>query len=337
MKMRDSHCSVLVRLSDDGQHFFSSHVTWGHFRSMFRLYKFYNLTFQHPSTKSHMISFSSYPGQMFSGDDYYLTSQKLVVTETTNGVMNKTLFLKGIKIDTVPFWLRIMTANRMATSGSDWNQLFGRLNSGTYNNQWQVVDYKKFTPGKPVQNGLLWISEQVPGYYVSEDETNVIRKQQHWPSYNIPFFKFIYNISGYPEYLKKYGNEYSYSKCARAQIFARDQGKVNTESEYMKIMRYNDYQKDPLALQDACRGISARCDLNVPWATSNTMNGWSPFGATDAKMTDEQLIKSYTTQAVSGPTWDDQPPFAWTGQWADVTHHGHPQVFAFDWVGFTPK
>lgn len=34
----------------------------------------------------------------------------------------------------------------------------------SYNNQWIVVDYKKFTPKKPLQDGALWILEQIPGY-----------------------------------------------------------------------------------------------------------------------------------------------------------------------------
>jgi hypothetical protein len=52
-----------------------------------------------------------------------------------------------------------------------------------------------------------------------------------------------------------------------------------------RIMRYNDYQNDELSLQDACRGISARCDLNVPWNSENSLNGFVPFGGIDAKVT----------------------------------------------------
>lgn len=37
--------------------------------------------------------------------------------------MNKTLYLEGIKVDTVPFWIRVMVANRMATSGKQWNDV----------------------------------------------------------------------------------------------------------------------------------------------------------------------------------------------------------------------
>lgn len=87
------------------------------------------------------------------------------------------------------------------------------------------MDYKLFEAGKPIKDGLLWIGEQIPGYYIASDKSDFIRNQNHWPSYNIPYYPFIYNISGYPAYEKKYGNMYSYTKCARAQIFARDQGK----------------------------------------------------------------------------------------------------------------
>lgn len=37
--------------------------------------------------------------------------------------MNETLYKLGIKVDTVPFWIRVMAANRMATTGKQWNDV----------------------------------------------------------------------------------------------------------------------------------------------------------------------------------------------------------------------
>jgi len=34
----------------------------------------------------------------------------------------------------------------------------------SYNNQWIVVNYNKFSPKKPLEDGALWILEQIPGY-----------------------------------------------------------------------------------------------------------------------------------------------------------------------------
>ena len=33
-----------------------------------------------------------------------------------------------------------------------------------YNNQWIVVDYKKYVSGEEIQDDTLWILEQIPGY-----------------------------------------------------------------------------------------------------------------------------------------------------------------------------
>jgi len=101
------------------------------------------------------------------------------------------------------------------------------------------------------------------------------------------------------------------------------------------MMRYNQYQTDPLSLKDACRGISARCDLNAPWVTG-TMNSYGAFGGIDNKLTTSAMSPTRASMAVCGPTWDAQPPFAWTEQWQYVPHNGMPQVFAFEYEVMTP-
>jgi len=329
----ESHCSVLIKLSSDGQHLYAAHDTWSPFDSMLRIYKHYNLKF---STNPSAVSFSSYPNTLQSVDDFYITGAQLVIMETTNEILNDSLYRNFIKVETIPEWIRIIVANRIAVSGEQWSNVFEMYNSGTYNNQWQIVDYKKFVPGSPLQEGTLWIAEQIPGMVVAKDMTSVLSKQKFWPSYNIPYFDTIYNMSNYPAYYSKYGNTYSYSECARAQIFHRDAEKVETIENMKRIMRYNEYQKDPLSLHDACRSISARCDLNTPW-TANTLNSYSAFGAIDSKITDDQMVLRMESLAVSGPTWDSQSPFAWTRQWLTVPHYGQPTVFAFGFTLMSPN
>lgn len=333
----DNHCSSLIKPSSDGQSLFAAHVTWSTFSSMLRTYKHYNFPYNLPSTMAERVSFSSFPGTIPSGDDFYITSTNLNVIETTNDILNMSLYKDYVTPNKVPYWIRILVANRMATNGSEWTSIFSEYNSGTYNNQWIIVDQKLFTPGETLQPGTLWIAEQVPGFIVAEDKTDYLINNGYWSSYNIPYYPFIYNISDYPVYYEKYGDMFSWSECARAQIFRRDQGKVGDMEGMKRIMRYNDYQNDPLSLHDACRGISARCDLNVPWATNNTMNGWSAFGGIDCKITDNIRSADMIAEAVSGPTWEFQPPFAWTNQWTSVPSFGQPKVFAFDFETMSPS
>ena len=79
-----------------------------------------------------------------------------------------------------------MVANRLAYTGNDWVSIFERYNSGTYNNQWMVLDYKLFDAGKPLKPDTLWILEQLPGTVHMADMTLLLEKQGYWSSYNLP-------------------------------------------------------------------------------------------------------------------------------------------------------
>ena len=116
-----------------------------------------------------------------------------------------------------------MIANRLAKNGKMWSKIFAKRNSGTYNNQWMVLDYKRFKAGKDLpRQGLFWVLEQLPGHIHMEDKTDVIRAQSYWPSYNTPYFHDIFNLSGSPANVAKFGDWFTYDKTPRALIFKRD-------------------------------------------------------------------------------------------------------------------
>ena len=61
----------------------------------------------------------------------------------------------------------------------------------------------------------------------------------YWPSYNVPFYEKIYNISGYPAFVAAFGLDFSYQMAPRAKIFRRDQAMVSDMKTMQRIMRYN--------------------------------------------------------------------------------------------------
>ena len=165
-------CSALIKLLPGNQDLYIAHDTWNSYQSMLRILKKYTFSYHWDDTKrsEHLVpgqtmSFSSYPGLIYSGDDFYLISTGLAVTETTIGNGNKDLWKfvkpKGQLLEGV----RTTIANRLAKNGKHWSKYFAKRNSGTYNNQWMVLDYNKFKPGKDLTNtkGLLWVLEQLPG------------------------------------------------------------------------------------------------------------------------------------------------------------------------------
>ncbi len=98
---------------------------------------FRTLTLPFAGTQAATVRYSGYPGALAGFDDFYVTSQKLVVIETTNSVFNTSLY-DLVLPTSVLYWIRVLVATRAASSAPDWHSIFYTHNSGTYNNQWCV-------------------------------------------------------------------------------------------------------------------------------------------------------------------------------------------------------
>lgn len=343
------HCSALIRLLPGNSDLLVAHDTWNSYQSMLRLIKKYTLPYKisadsNETVPGHTMSFSGYPGVIYSGDDFTIASSGLTILETTIGNSNPDLWTK-IKPQTMLEGIRSTVANRLATDGKSWTDIFAKHNSGTYNNQWMVVNYNLFKPGSPeLSSNLLWVLEQIPGYTRAADLTKVVSEQGYWPSYNSPYFKDVFNMSGNYKLIKEYGDWFSYENTPRAKIFKRDAVKVTDISSMIQLMRYNNFTRDPLSVCEACsppysaeNAISARNDLNP-------RNGTYPFpalshrshGATDMKLTSFSMAKEFALIAQGGPTFDPLPPFRWSEQdFKDTPHVGHPDLWQFKPVKVT--
>ena len=348
-------CSALIKVLDGNKDIYAAHDTWNSYQSMLRVSKRYQMQFHWTAKNTsgdaiipgNTMAFSSYPGVIYSGDDFNVISSGLSVIETTIGNNNPDLWWHVKPKGGVLEGIRATVANRLAGSGKQWADLFSQYNSGTYNNQWMILDYKLFTPGeKTLKDNLLWILEQIPGYIESADMTKVLRNQGYWPSYNTPYFKKIFKLSGGPKMVEKFGDWFSYDKTPRALIFKRDVGKVKDVESMTKLMRYNNFREDPLSKCEcdppfsAENAISSRNDLNPK-------NGTYPFaalghrshGGTDMKLTTSLLFEKGKFTAIGGPTYDDVPAFQWSkADFAkDTPHFGHPDLWKFkpityEWV-----
>lgn len=340
-------CSALIKLLPDNRDLLMSHDTWNNYQSMLRILKRYDFSYRTSPNEKRIIpgriqAFSSYPGTIFSGDDFYILSSGLVTMETTIGNSNDDRWKFVKPQDAVMEWLRNIVANRLAENGRAWADIFSMYNSGTYNNQWMIVDYKIFTPGQEhMKQGLFTVLEQIPGMMVTADKTEELLKRGYWASYNIPYFEEVFNASGGQELLQKYGSWFSFSENPRAQIFRRNQTLIADIETMVLLMRYNNYKEDPLSVCDDCvpvengeNAISARSDLNPA-------NGSYPFGAlrqrphggTDMKLTGYEMMKHFEMLAVSGPAWDQVPVFQWsTSPYSKLLHMGHPDRWDFNTV-----
>lgn len=324
-----THCSALFKLTPDRQEIFFGHCTWIFWPWMARVFKHITLNYNNTSTRAKTLTLSSWAGAMSSMDDFYSTSAGLTLLETSISVLEPELWKEanvGHTPDKLLYWIRAMVANRMASDAESWVEVFSQNNGGTYNNEWYILDRNKFVPGAAPAHGLLTVVNQLPTMIRAQDMSNALG-QGHVASYNVPAIKEVFDAAGYPKAVKAHGPEtMSYTDCARALIFDRDQSKVKDIKSMKSMMQYNDYENDPLSQGHPMYAIASRGDKKAEGAYA--------FGAIDAKVSTVSLADQGTIYAFSGPT-PQQGPFSFDTPGVNIGgHKGIPQTPDFKWQKF---
>jgi hypothetical protein len=329
-----NHCTSLYKVKSDLSDIFLCHNSWYYYTMMTRIFKEYNLNFNHPSIKCKTVYFTSYPGSIVSNDDFYVTSNDLSIIETTNSNMNVSIY-KEISYNSLLNWQRVQIANRLSTNAKEWTEHFAYNQSGTYNNMYMVLDMKKVDLEKKIiENDAMKIIETLPKYYVINDITDYL-KRGYWPSYNVPFSDEIYKKSLIDESIKKnpkLKQGIDYNMCSRAQILRKYQSDVIDLDSFKKLMRYNNYKDEPMAYKSPVNTISARGDLNEKS---------SCFGAFDCKVTSVKNLKGKDKifYLYGGPTNIDTPQFRWneTKSCENFTHIGLDNEPNYGWIEIKNK
>jgi hypothetical protein len=331
--VRNTHCSSIVKVPQSQDDIFFAHATWQSFTFALRIFK--TLTFNYKGVSMQTIQFSSYPGAFVSTDDFHVLDSGLVVMETSLSVFNTSIYSALSTNNSLLSWMRVMIANRLASSPAEWSTIFSRYNSGTYNNQWMVLDINQANKAKHLPPNTLYVVEQMPGAVRSADVTHMLANGGYWPSYNVPYFVDLFDLAGYPEAIKQQGpNMLSYDGCVRAKIFAKRQGNVHTIEDLKFLMQYNDFQHDPLSLGNPVYAIAARGDIKSANHTHP-----STFGGIDAKVgSANDYWSNRRVFAWSGPT-PQQPIFSFANTTAAISgpHIGVPTSFNFGFQEMIPN
>lgn len=345
-----SKCSAFIKVTKDDagkwKDLLAGHATWTSYTELLRTYKHYNFELEIKGQfKRSEITFSSYPGTISSTDDYYITSNQLLVMETTIEIGTADPYKHVKKANEyIPNFMRVLGATRFAEKGIDWVNSLKHYNSGTYSSQWMILDYKQFNKIKGTQNrakGILYMLEQTPGNIQWHDISDYLLDHSYFGSYNRAFleetnadlqtalFDNLYHV-----------NFLSYQDANRAKIFRNEESKVKDLKSLKDILRYNGYKKnnfegDP-SNNNAGDGISARYDLDVHFNLS---------GGIDVKVSNLELISKMTAIAVSGPTTENNsenlPVFDWKEierkhSLSNQSRLGVPDKFDFPYVVMSP-
>lgn len=149
-------CSGLVTMLPDYSEVFFGHDTWSDYRKMSNTVKEYIFNGINEWDNKRM-EVTTKIGAIPSSEDFWITGNGLLILETTINNLNTTL-QQEVKnsINTLMTWIRNYHASWVSDSAEQWANEFLKQNSGTYNNQYVIVDAKKITPKSKPTKDLIW-------------------------------------------------------------------------------------------------------------------------------------------------------------------------------------
>jgi len=334
--VRGGRCSAFVRIAEGYRDLYVGHTTWADYSTMTRIWKYYTLPLPNSESMTTTLAMSSYPGIITSGDNYFMADSGLVITDTSLEMVNIFGYdpVKDFPFNPhLPNFMHVIITTRLAKSAVDWADHFQSQNTGTLIAQWMIVDYNLFHAGKPPQDNVLWILEQVPGSIVAKDMTPILKKNGYWASMDRPYFEPVREASGFAKAQKSHGALYSVTDCPRCRIFKDASASTNSLYDMRGLMQRNLYPM--LAYEPFLPGhdISARFDLDPKEPIPN--------GGIDSKITNRCLFKTLSAQVISGPSHQFLKFFTWTDPsgrelWPGYPHEGMPNTWAFNWRQQSP-
>ena len=125
-----------------------------------------------------------------------------------------------------------------------------------------IVDFAAFTAGvaPPDNSGLLTILEEMPGYIFWSDQTNFLKSNGYWASFNDAFYPVVRQVSG-ADLMCEENPNYCYNSDPRHLIYDQRAPNVQSVDDLKLLIRYNNWGVDPLSKNDSCNAISCRMDL----------------------------------------------------------------------------
>lgn len=310
--VKKGHCSGIVKLIEDPKtkmlDIMAGHNTWSDYSELIRVLKFVSFAFEGDNLlfglKPKTLNFSSYPGVLFSGDDFYVLDTKVVLIQSTLNVINKFVYRDLIDMKKyIPEFMRLQITNFSSNSAVDWVNKYKSWENHMYITQWMAVDFnvlKKLNdqrkqyfvsnpnatsedlqkdlknPDKFIQSGLIILAEEAPKSILSKDLTQALLEKGYYGSFNISYFPKNQEILGmkYFKNVNFFDKEYN----PRFYILGKIQENVKNLESFKDLMMYNSFKKnrsdfkDDPSFYDAGNGISARYDLS-----SGTYNGGIDF------------------------------------------------------------
>eukprot|EP01106_Pelomyxa_sp_JSP_P006927 TRINITY_DN212_c0_g1_i4.p1 TRINITY_DN212_c0_g1~~TRINITY_DN212_c0_g1_i4.p1 ORF type:complete len:178 (+),score=51.60 TRINITY_DN212_c0_g1_i4:39-572(+) len=173
------------------------------------------------------------------------------------------------------------------------------------------------------------------------DRTAELVANTYVPSFNTPYFDYIYNTAGYPaKVVQTHCNYWTYWNNSRMLILGRDHSNIKSYQDFKTFMRYNNWQYDALSNNDPAESILSRYDLRADGCVNigcSFLACPSAFAGLDSKTTTYQLALQLKFDAINSPQYETQPAWAFgVGKWAYVEWDGLPQYWTFPWIQFSP-